>query len=237
MVLDSEGRWIWERGAGTGLAPCARRGGGDEAGGTSPVAPLRRCRLGSAGAAPRRFHLSRSRSPAPVSSPPAPPPHPRHILPQLPKSDFFFFFLGGCWQTRGCLGGTSMGAEGAGAAWARPAQRGGRSRRKGEEKPGSLCSGRVAAAPRPPLCGPPQTAGIPASATLCQACSFATREVLAPLGWGAHRGLGDAHNPPAPAEDAGLAGSPVPWVTGSLGVQTLFFWPNRGSDGENRSPA
>lgn len=140
--------------------------------------PPARC-LGSAaaGAAPRRFHLSRSLSP---SSPFFFLP-PSLILPRLPKSFFFFFFSGAAGRRRGCLGGTSMGAEGAGAARARPAQRGGR--RKGD---GRGETRGVFVRPQPPE-PPPH----PHSAT--------------PTRFWHSDPLGGWRHPPAPAGDAELA--------------------------------
>lgn len=95
--------------------------------------------------------------PAPALPPRFPP-----VLPRFPKSSFFSFreAAGRRW---GCLGATSMGAEGAGAAWARPAQRGGR--RKGERRnPGAFAWGEQPQLPRPPPHSPLYSVTLPGSA-------------------------------------------------------------------------
>lgn len=166
--------------------------------------------------------------PVPVLPPRFPPPHPPPRPPPASQIFFFFFFREAAGRRRGCLGGTSMGAEGAGAARARPAPKGRKEKEKGrEEKPGSLRSGRAATAPRPPPRGSPQTLGITGSAPPCQPHSFTTHEVLGPPGMP----TGAQGVPTAPPPHLGMLGwrgSRIPWspaLARGLGSAKPFFGP------------
>lgn len=137
--------------------------------------------------------------PAPALPPRFPP-----VLPRFPKSSFFSFreAAGRRW---GCLGATSMGAEGAGAAWARPAQSGGR--RKGERRnPGAFAWGEQPQLPRPPPHSPLYSVTLPGSAPPppFQPYSFANH-----AGLGTHVGTREVQGVPIPW---GCRGSLTPWV-------------------------
>lgn len=194
-------------GGGTGLAPCAGSGG---EGADGP----RGCRLGSAGAAaaPRRFHLSRSRSPAPV------PPHPP------PASQIFF--SGGCWQAAGLFGRNINGSR-------RSRRCPGTSGPKGEEGEGERERGETR---EPSLgeggCSPPAPSpwSPPKSLATQAQPPHASPTFSPPMRFGTPTDADGGSGVPT-AGDAGLVGiphPPEPHFGWGLGGATPFFGPNQG---------
>lgn len=197
---------------GTGLAPCAQHLVLKARGGTRAGAGWGAPEL------PRGGFTCPAPALPPRSSPPSSPGFPNH------------FFSGGCWQRRGWLGGTSMGAEGAGAAQARPAWRGGRRGREGERSsPGAFARGGPPQPPDPLPVAPPKPLASRAQPPRD------SHTFSAPMRFwhlqGCTQEPGGAHGPPALAGDAGLVGVPhplEPCFGCGFGCANPFFGPNQG---------